>query len=107
MNRHFTSPMASARQVRSRRMPKPFNNATKTACGFALADSPDGRWVKLEANPFFQPSEDKSTFDSFRIDGGGKGTMPTWGVHIGEKRGVLPFVERFDFQRPPASTTHP
>lgn len=50
-------------------VPKPFNNNnTKTAIGFAKADSPDGPWVKLDSNPILRTSEDNNAFDSFRVD---------------------------------------
>ncbi len=49
-------------------VPKPYNEDSKTAIGFAKADSPDGPWVKLDTNPLLLPSEDQNAFDSFRVD---------------------------------------
>lgn len=53
-------------------VPKPFFNSgpdiTKTAIGIAVADSPDGRWKKLDANPVLKPSEKPAQFDSMRVD---------------------------------------
>ncbi len=52
--------------------PKPFTNignkVTKTAIGVAVADTPDGPWRKLDANPVLQTSEDPNRFDSVRVD---------------------------------------
>ncbi|MDB4673391.1 family 43 glycosylhydrolase [Verrucomicrobiales bacterium] len=42
--------------------------APKTFIGIASSDSPDGPWVKSPDNPVLLPSEDKTQFDSFRID---------------------------------------
>lgn len=53
---------------------KPFTNGdkktppTKTAIGLAVADSPEGPWVKLATNPVLTASEDHQDFDSLRID---------------------------------------
>jgi len=53
-------------------VPKPFNNkgnkVTKSAIGIAVADSPDGPWKKLAANPVLRCSEDPNHFDSMRVD---------------------------------------
>lgn len=40
----------------------------KTFIGIAIADSPDGPWVKSPKNPVLKPSADEEQFDSFRID---------------------------------------
>lgn len=40
----------------------------KTAIGIAVSDSPDGPWTKLSSNPVLVTSNDKSLFDSHRID---------------------------------------
>lgn len=39
-----------------------------TAIGMAVSDSPDGPWTKLASNPVLLPSEDRSQFDSHRVD---------------------------------------
>ena len=53
-------------------VPRPFLNSgpriTKTAIGIAVADSPDGPWVRLEANPVLRATEDPEAFDSMRVD---------------------------------------
>lgn len=53
-------------------VPKPFTNTgnqvTKTAIGMAVADTPDGPWRKLEANPVLRTSADPNRFDSMRVD---------------------------------------
>ncbi len=49
-------------------VPKPFDAKTKTAIGAAVAQSPDGPWKKLDANPLLLPSEDPKDFDSMRVD---------------------------------------
>ncbi len=57
--------------------PKPFSNegnkVTETAIGVAIADSPDGPWQKLAANPVLRPSQKRwlwlnAPFDSMRVD---------------------------------------
>ncbi len=40
----------------------------KTAIGIAVSDSPDGPWTKLPSNPVLVTSEDRSLFDSHRVD---------------------------------------
>ena len=40
----------------------------KTAIGMAVADSPDGPWIKVSSNPILLPSDNRSLFDSHRID---------------------------------------
>ena len=53
-------------------VPKPFSNAgnqcTKTALGLAMADSPNGPWVKAKTNPLLTTSVDTNAFDSLRVD---------------------------------------
>ncbi|AWW33304.1 xylosidase [Echinicola strongylocentroti] len=39
-----------------------------TAIGIAVANSPDGPWTKMASNPVLLPSEDRSHFDSHRVD---------------------------------------
>lgn len=39
-----------------------------TAIGLAVADSPDGPFVRVENNPVLEISKDTTDFDSFRID---------------------------------------
>ncbi len=40
----------------------------KTAIGMAVSDSPDGPWTKVDSNPVLVTSEDRSQFDSHRVD---------------------------------------
>jgi beta-xylosidase len=40
----------------------------KTAIGIAVSDSPDGPWTKLPSNPVLLTSDDRTLFDSHRID---------------------------------------
>ncbi len=53
-------------------VPAPFNNkgnrVTKSAIGVAVADSPDGPWQKLPANPVLKCSDYPGDFDSMRVD---------------------------------------
>jgi len=49
-------------------VPRPFDENTKTAIGVAIADSPNGPWEKIEANPVLRASEDGEDFDSMRVD---------------------------------------
>ncbi len=55
-------------------VPQPFDNdnggpnCTPTGIGAAVADSPDGPWQKLDANPLLRPSTDPAAFDSLRLD---------------------------------------
>ncbi|WP_277483428.1 family 43 glycosylhydrolase [Catalinimonas alkaloidigena] len=46
------------------------NNATNdfTAIGLAVAESPDGPFVRVENNPILKVSEEPKAFDSYRID---------------------------------------
>jgi hypothetical protein len=46
------------------------NNSTNdfTAIGVAVADHPGGPFRRLEADPILQPSEDGTSFDSYRVD---------------------------------------
>ncbi|MDX2430793.1 MAG: family 43 glycosylhydrolase, partial [Bacteroides sp.] len=39
-----------------------------TAIGLAVADSPDGPFIRIQDNPVLAISEDSAAFDSFRID---------------------------------------
>ena len=54
-------------------VPKPFNNdkggtkGTPTAIGIAVADSPEGPWIKFSGNPILYPGQ-KGEFDSHRVD---------------------------------------
>jgi beta-xylosidase len=52
-------------------VPEPFSNsfqkATPTAIGVAVADSPDGPWVKFPVNPVLKP-EKHGKWDDFRVD---------------------------------------
>lgn len=41
---------------------------SKTRIGIAISNSPDGPWTKLSTNPIMVPSNDKTQFDSHRID---------------------------------------
>jgi beta-xylosidase len=41
---------------------------SKTRIGMAVADSPDGPWVKLATNPIIEPSAELDAFDSHRVD---------------------------------------
>jgi hypothetical protein len=50
---------------------KAFENNSKndfTAIGLAVADSPDGTFVRVKNNPILQVSKDSAAFDSYRID---------------------------------------
>lgn len=53
-------------------VPMPFSNSgpniTRTAIGIAVADSPNGPWKKLDANPVLKASDDPKEFDSMRVD---------------------------------------
>jgi arylsulfatase len=49
-------------------VPVPFDAKTKTAIGVAVADSPEGPWKKLDANPVLRPSDNQDAFDSMRVD---------------------------------------
>ena len=53
-------------------VPKPFvndgNQVTETAIGIAVADSADGPWEKLDSNPILEASDDRTKFDSMRVD---------------------------------------
>ncbi len=46
------------------------NNSTNdfTAIGLAVADSPDGPFVRVENNPVLTISKDSADFDSYRVD---------------------------------------
>jgi predicted GH43/DUF377 family glycosyl hydrolase len=54
-------------------VPKPFDNdnggpnGTPTAIGVAMADSPDGPWVKFDGNPILRPGTGDDV-DSHRVD---------------------------------------
>lgn len=39
-----------------------------TGIGIAVSESPDGPWIKLVTNPVLVPSEDRSQFDSHKVD---------------------------------------
>lgn len=48
-----------------------FENNSKndyTAIGLAIADSPEGPFIRAEVNPVLEISEDSTDFDSYRID---------------------------------------
>jgi len=45
-----------------------FQDASRTAIGLAVSDSPDGPLRKAANNPILRPTRDPSKFDSFRVD---------------------------------------
>lgn len=125
------------------------NTPGNTKMGVAIADKPDGPYVKHERNPVvpgghevlvwplgtgvmaminiglagirrtLQYAPDGLAFSKYRdlptVPNGpgayrpeafadsGTGEMIEWGVHIGHKKGFLPFIERFDCRWPRAS----
>jgi len=119
-------------------------NSTQTKMGLAIADKPEGPYIKYKNNPVIQGNHEVVIFPQgkgvgaligtigpkniirsilFSVDGinfnkkhsittssphaaglyrpeafteSGKGNLFQWGVHIGKKKGYLPFIQRFD-----------
>lgn len=55
-------------------VPEPFTNdnggpkGTRTAFGVAIADFPEGPWLRFSGNPVLRPGDDPEQFDIMRID---------------------------------------